>query len=408
MSYSSAISTSFDFDRDAGSKTVRIKLKDGAGNESGWYYDSISLQIPTLRFAYKGAYPTSTYIYYYGVTEPSGSYNTRYYFYYFPITEGITNVTLPDPNSGGTVYYHTYSENTSSANLTLPSGELRYYWVRAYNADSGGWGPFTATSTLAFASNVTIIYDDDESDDLYRAKNLIKPILRDDANITGYSTIYGTMPTWTVTLLPEDYISNTYSTENRIYGDPIIATAGTSFSWGSSTNDGRARNIATSGRGLVGMGMGGNSLIDRIDANWVRWGLTGQQPDEIGAYHSMGFSTRADVKTRPYTTSESIWFYPLYYDYLYNNFYNSSTTVAWWNAGSSTEPTKPSPTRGVYLPKGVAPAGGSIYVADPQYSSHFPVVRQGRFLFYGYDKPPYYYYFGYPLFINLIAKMGNY
>ena len=400
-SYSTSITTFTDFDKAAGTKYVRVRLKDGAGNISDWYTDSIYLQIPTLRFAYKGAYPTYTYIYYNGVSEPSGDYVTRYYFYYFPITEGNTNVTLPDPNNGGSVNYHTYTTDTSSANLTLPPGELRYYWVRAYNADSGGWGPFTQTSELAFASNITVIYDDDDSTDYWRAQSLIKPLLRDDAGIvTNYPVIYGTMPTWTITLLPEDYIETTYSSYNRIYGDPIIVTPGTKYVYSSSAYDDEVRNIASSYRPVIGMGVGGGSLLDRIATNWATWGLSGTAPADIGYSNSAYLGTRTTVKTRPAVTSDYIWFTPVYYDYLYNNYYSSSATVTWWSS--------PEPAIGIYRSGATAPSDGSLYVGDPTYSNYFPVVRQGRYLFYGYDRPPYFYYYGYPLFINLVAKMDNY
>ncbi|MBT3272418.1 MAG: hypothetical protein HN368_04630, partial [Spirochaetales bacterium] len=398
QSYSSAVTTFSDFDKTVGTKYVRVKLRDGALNESGWSSDSINLQIPTLRYAHKGAYSTYSNIYYYSISEPTGSYTNRYYFYYYPITEGNTNVTIPDPNNGGSVYYHTYTENTSSFSLTLPAGQLRYYWVRVYNADSGGWGPFTLTNTLAFASNVTVIYDDDDTPDTSRAINLIKPIIEDDVDLASY--VNGTVPNWSVTLLPEDYISNTYSSYNRIYGDPIIITSGTSFVYYSDQWDDRVRNIATSYRGIIGMGYGGGSVLDRIEVNYTAWSLSGQGPMDIGIGESATLASGNQAKTRPATTSDYIWFSPMYYDYLQTYFYNSSTAVA-WSSGSVSR-------RGIYRAGGSTPTGGSIYMGEPSNSNYFPVVRQGRFLFYGFDDPPYFYHWGYPFFINMIAKMDNY
>ena len=117
--------------------------------------------------------------------------------------------------------YRNYTTSTASCYAPIPKGELQYFFVRAYDNDTGGYGPYSAAPVLGFSSNVTVIYDDGESADALRAE-AIRAILEDDQGITGLANIYGSMPAWTVTLLPEDLIATTYSDGARIYGDPII------------------------------------------------------------------------------------------------------------------------------------------------------------------------------------------
>jgi len=44
--------------------------------------------------------------------------------------------------------------------------------------------------------------------------------------------------------------------------------------------------------------------------------------------------------------------------------------------------------RGVYISGGVNPTDGTIYAGDPVYTSYFPVVRQGRYMNYGFYEVP--------------------
>ena len=64
---------------------------------------------------------------------------------------------------------------------------------------------------------------------------------------------------------------------------------------------------------------------------------------------------------------------------------------------------------GAYIPEQKV-EDGFIYAADVNYPSHFPVVRQGRFLLYGYhelfDEEKNRYAQGF--FINLIARMDDF
>lgn len=364
QAFSSQFTANTNFTPIAGAKGVYVQFRDPAGNTTGSIYDSIYLQMALPTYAYKGNYTSGTVrVYFNPVTEPSGSFTNRYYIY-------SSTDPSADPNGGDGVTYEGYTTSTSYASVAVPKGELRYFWVRAYNADTGGFGPYSNINVLGFSSNVTIIYDDDESADIARA-NALKAIIEDDADITSNPLIVGTMPTWTVTLLPEDLIPNSYSTQNMIYGDPIIITHGSTFSTASSYDD-RVRNIASSSKGTIAMGSGGAYFIYRVDQNWGGWGLSGTRPSDIDSGNHMILTATKDTKTRPYSTSESIWFTPLYYTVLYPAYQNNSMLVNIFGSDVGR--------RGVYRSDQSNPVDGNIYAGDKNFCQPLPRGPSGRVL----------------------------
>jgi hypothetical protein len=410
LNYANPLAADLNFSIGVGNKYAYVQVKDAAGNISGSVYDSIYLQVPVPTYAWKGYYSTgASRVYYSPVTEPSGASST-YYYVYWSTNSGANPNTTP---SSVTLAGSTGTSSTSYDYINgIPKGELVYFWVRAYNPDSGNWGPYSASRVMGFSSNVTVVYDDDDSADIAKAEK-IKSILEDES-IEALSYVDGNMPTWTVTLLPEDLIPNTYSTANQIYGDPTIITPGSYFTT-SSSYDGRVRNIASTGRGVIGMYTSGGYFLYRVQAMWSSWGLSGTSPADIDSGNQMGLTSNLSAVTRPYNISEDIWHYPVNHTYFYDNYRSSYQSTEIFNASVAR--------RGVYRFGGTNPTDGAIYAGDPNYASHFPVVRQGRFLMMAfYDVPdslrnlsilfnPIRVFpaeAGKIFFINLVARMDNY
>lgn len=400
--YAAVMTSDCQFSKTAGSKAARALIYDEAGNSIN-IYDSIYMQVPVPQYAYKGFFYTGySNVYYTPVTEDGGANTTRYYTY-------STSDPAADPNNGDPVTYEGYTTSTVYDQVYIPKGEILYFFTRAYNADTGGFGPYSASNVMGFSSNVTVVYDASDSTDAAKAQ-YIKELLEDtyfSGSILDETNMAGTMPTYTVTLLDEDLINNTsYSTNNTIYGDPIIVTPGTAFTRLSSDYDIRARHIANGGRGLIGMASNGLSLLDRIEDNWTNWGLSGTAPTQIGSGESAGISSNRSSKTRPASSSENIWISPMKNSYFASNFSESNITLNIFSYDVYRY--------GVYLTN-TSITDGYVYAADPNYSTYYPVVRQGRFLQFGYTDIPgrdytgaMTYQYGQVFFINLIARMDNY
>ncbi len=399
--YATSMLSDSTFTASAGSKTAYVQIRDAAGNNLYYLSDSISLEVPVPTYAAKGQFSGGyTYVYYSPVTDPAGgSYVTRYNIY-------STSDSSADPNNGDPVTYLYNTTSTSYSYAPIPKGELLYFFVRAYDTDTGGYGPYSATSVLGFSSNVTVVYDAglDKGEfyaDAGRA-TMLKSLLEDTQGIVADAYVEGSMPAWTVTLLPEDLISSTYSTSGTIYGDPVIITHGSSFST-ASTIDGRVRNIAATGKGTIAMGAGGAYYLYRVDQNWATWSLSSvspTQPSDIDSGNQMLLTATMSAKTAIAVSSESIWYTPLYYTTLYNSYQGSSIAANIFTTNVSR--------RGVYIASGANPAGGYIYAGDTYASTYFPVVRQGEYCYFGYYEVPDVIRTGQVLFVNLVARMDDF
>ncbi len=420
------IGTGLNFDsiytNGTGYKYVYARFRDLAGNYTttatnpsggGWISDYIYMQVTGTGYAQKGyASNGAVNVYYSEVNDPdtTDSYVNGYYIY------STTDPGLIPTTSSSGLTYEGYADQTASAYKTVyvPTGEIRYFWVRAYNSDSGGYGYFTPAGVPGFSSNVTVIYDDQDSKDILIAE-YIKALLEDTyyaGGILAEANMGGTMPSYSVTLFPERLVDNsTYSSIYRIYGDPIIVTPGTSFTRASTTYDIRVRNIASGGKGLIAMGFYGLTIIDRINTNWTAWSLSGTAPSQIGTYQSGGLGSNKSAKTRAASISESIWHSPMQNTYLTSNYSESSINLS--NIFNTT--TGDVYRYGAYLGTTPSVTDGYVYAGDYNYSSYYPVVRQGRFLQYGYVDIPgrgytgaMTYQYGQTFFINLIARMDNF
>ena len=399
QSYATKIFSDFEFSPNAGSKTVFIDVKDDAGNVTT-LEDSITLQVPTPFYSSKGVSSSGSMLTYFTQVEiPTGSYGTVYY------QVGYTSSAAADPNGGASLSSLGTGYDVNYISGTVPTGQVYWFYARAYNYDSGGWGPWSEKTdgSLGFSSDITIVYDDDEADDVAEAQEL-KWILTGYYDLDGDPDVSGTQPSWSVTLLPEDYISNTYSLNNRIYGDPVVLMNGIS-TWTSSKGGpipssaiaGKIRNIASTTRGIVSIGAGGAFALDMIEDNWTSWSLPGNGPPTvIGAAESNLMQDSKFVKTRLNLQPDNVWFSPLHYTTV------STTTVtsqALWKfddlgAHASISLYRP--------PSSIKELAGDYYGG----TNYFPIVRQDRFLYYGFTLLPDF-DVGKVLMVNLINRMSG-
>ncbi|MDA3834569.1 MAG: hypothetical protein PF495_14385, partial [Spirochaetales bacterium] len=337
------------------SKRVYVRFRVPAGNYSTWgSTDTITLQIPEPTYATKGTYTYNgngkAIVYYSTVTEDSGPNSTYYYTYY-------TDNPTTDPNNGDSV---TLLDGTTLAYnyvYNFGEGELRYFFIRSYNADTGGYGPYSTTSKLGFSSNVTVVYDD--TYDVNRAQEL-KTLLEDgDGRIAQQISsgfVSGTMPDYSVTLLPWDLVSSTYngSTE-RIDGTPIIITPQASYELYLHASDNQVRNIVANYNGVIAMGYYSGSFLSRVNSKFSIWSLSGTPPS--GIINSMTLTALTTAKPRPFFKSvgtEDVWYTPLAETFYLANGTDLTPDPAIIFSASTGR-------RGVSLASGLAPTDGAIY-----------------------------------------------
>lgn len=403
-----------------GVKLVQIYYEDAAGNTTSVYTDVIHYGQSNLYNSTKGE-TNNGYIYlnYDAYGTESGS-NTYYaYFHTAPTST---------PSSGYALVKT--STSTSPGFSGIPKGTLYYVYIMVYNNSAGlGLSDRYGTPMIAFSSDITVVYDSNMSSDITTANN-IKTLLEDSDFDTTTSGVSGTMPVWTVTLLPENQIPNSWTTvDDRyiIYGDPIIITPHASYPYSYSN---RARNLAhrsantgqspttTAGKaGIVAMGYGGNLFLYRLRLNpsWHWQGTmsdTYQYPTEIGYGYSTGFNT-GDVHMYQWTAGNSTWSSPLASSYFNGGtdpIHNVTSQVTYTSAPLAVADTTDSYYKrwSVYRATDTNPTYGYIYGGDYPNVHYFPVIRQGRFLQFGFQTMPTRPYTGKVYFINLIARMDNY
>lgn len=399
----------------AGSKLIYVRFQDPAGNTSSYSaYDTITLQIPEPTYASKGAYVYSgngkAIVYYSTVTEDDGPTDTSYYTYW-------TADPNADPNNGDPVTELDSSPYSYNWVYNFGEGELRYFFIRARNDDTGGYGPYSSSSVLGFSSNVTVIYNATNPTDTARAQEM-KVLLEDSdgriANQIGSGYVVGSMPDYTVTLLPWNMVSSTIDgSKHRIDGTPIIITPQASYDLFQYATDNQVRNIVSNYNGIIAMGYYAGYIMDIIDSNFLAWGLSGTRPANITNSDSYNLISLTTAKSRPYSKipllAEDVWFTPLAETYFLTNG-TSAMNVPIFSSDTGR--------RGVEITTGLDPEDGRIYAGDPNYSSRFPVVRQGRFLNFAYYEVPDTYTTGIKLlithrsgkvfFINLVARMDDF
>jgi len=439
--YTYASSMSWKLSSGVQTKKVYAEFKDYAGNTVSTT-DAIFYGTPSILYATKGAYDNGDIkVYYNTYGSESGTATNSYRILYATSPIGTKNVK-------------TSSAVSSPYTMTgMTKGTLYYIFVQVHNSEVG----YSEYSSYApgFTSDVTVIYDSTDSGDISVA-NSVKSLLTWTTFPDSYSSyISGSMPAYTVTLFPENLVSTNWYTgddRNIIYGDPVIITPSTSLYtssvrvqnvlhrsgtlgsppsnllpstrydtytiWGWNPTTGMLEPLGTGydyHAGIIAMGYGGAKFLDTAEVYWSSYGyptssLTDitQYPTEIGAGESMTTSS-ADSYMYQWTDNNPnsdnfVWRSPLYSTIIVGG---SSPTH---NASVQITYDTLENRHTVYRSTDTDPVNGQLLMRD-NYSSnphYFPVVRQGRFLQYGFpvllDRP----YTGKVFFVNITALMDNY
>jgi hypothetical protein len=351
----------------AGSRMVQMQIRDAAGNVSSIASDSIIYGYPTVNTATLNTTALGTVtVAWNAATADSG---TNYY-----------NVYRRDYPSGSTYSYLGQTTGTS-LNVGVPQGQLYYFHVTIYNA-AAGEGTYSATSPVGFTSNIAVIYNTNST-----LANQIKTIL--GTNWTGTYPVTGSMPTWSVTLIPQSLVSGTYAAANVIYGWPVIITPDTTL----YSNANMTRNVTAHGKGVIAMGSGGGHLLDTVSTNFASWGYSGTAPTEIGWGPSASFG--ATLYANTWFSGNTVWTTPL-----------SSSSVPATDMTQTQMAYSTLSRIAVYRSSQSNPTNGWLYAQQPSYANYFPVVRQDRFLQWGFegafDRP----YTGWLYLVNITSRMG--
>jgi hypothetical protein len=230
---------------------------------------------------------------------------------------------------------------------------------------------------------ITIVYRSGMDDSIADA---VEALL--ESTLTAAAGVSGAMPLFAVTKISDTDIPSIWDSAYALAGTPIIITPCI-----AAVSD-RSRNIAQAGHGIIAMGLGGAQFLDLVKANWGIWGFTGQSPADIGMGHSFGGSS-FEVKTRG--TSSGAWSSPL-------------RSAALSAVDGSVVPLAAAaiPTYEVDIAGGVDPVGGTLLAESTIPTDRYPIVRQGRFVQYGFqqlaDLPD----TGAVLFVNLVKMMSAY
>ncbi len=371
--------SSYNLSGQPGANTVYIQFRDSLDNRTnavtpihdGIIYGAPSGITATMNTTARGTVNV-------GWSAMRQDIDTNYYYVYRKDYPSQANATLIGPTTA------------TSLSVSVPQGQLYYFYVVIYNPSAG-----LSVSTecpLGYTSDIAVVYNSGDTADTTAATSL-KTLLT--TNIPGtYGGVTGTMPTWTVTLIPQSAVSTTYAAANIFYGWPVIVTPGITF-YGNAN---QVRNVIGGGHGVIAMGAGGVRLLDTVSANYSTWGYTDQVPNEIGWGPSASGITTNCMYT--WTNGNSTWSYPLQsttFTGALPTAHNARTQISYasWNRYS------------VYRGSDTNPTGGWIFGRDDQTSGHYyPVVRQGRFLQFGFDGVTDRYYTGWVYITNLVYRMG--
>jgi hypothetical protein len=232
---------------------------------------------------------------------------------------------------------------------------------------------------------ITIVYNDPTDNAIADA---VEALL--ESTLTTVPGVAGAMPLFAVTKVSEADIPSIWNSAYALAGTPIIIMPGT-----TPTLE-RPWNIAQAGHGIIAMGSGGGSFLDAVSSNWDFWGFTGtgQPPGNIGFFASALLSS-LDVKTRG--SASGVWSLPL-------------RSAAIPSVDGITVPLATTAifARQVFSAGGVDPVGGTLLAENTTISTRFPIVRQGRFLQYGFEQLADLPDTGSVLFVNLVKLMSAY
>jgi len=366
-----ATSRSWALAKTVGTRQVSVRFQDAAGNVSSAASDAIVYGAPTMGSAtLNGAAIGTVTASWSAATSDAGTNSYRVYRRDYP---------------AGSRYTFLGATTATSLNAPVPEGSLYSFHVAIDNAAAGGIGVYSPTGSVGFTSDIAIVYPDADAGFAAALKTTLTD--SDGWVASASSSVSGSMPSWSVTLVPENLVSATYSAANVIYGDPVIITPNSTLH--NTAN--KVRNVTAHDRGIVAMGYAGAYLLDVVEANFSVWGYTDQVPDQIGhlesAYPAASYFA--------YTWSSTYWSTPLESTSISGTF-PSSVQLAYSDVARV----------GVYRSDDSI-TGGNLYCRDnASYPHYFPVARQGRFMQFGFqgllDRP----YTGKVFTVNMVYRMS--
>ncbi|HVM66400.1 MAG TPA: Ig-like domain-containing protein, partial [Acidimicrobiales bacterium] len=375
-----------------GTRVVNVQYRDKAGNTDGiTHSDAIIAGAPSLTILMNdhanGATPGNIYASWTSPAAPDAGTDTYY-------------LSWRNNDPQGPWYQWT---STTDAFLLFACGTevICDFAVQLGNTAAGGISATMSNVRSGFTSNITIVYNDRDATDTALASTL-KTVLKNSNGWVAANAVVGSMPTWSVTLVPQGFVSTTYASGNRVWGYPLIVTPGVT-SWESAS---WVKNLTVTGKGMILMGEGGARVLDTINANYYSASGRGWYKSASGQPADIGWAKSALCASNNYTYAQvptsgigmAIWSSPLSY------FTINDGTLCWITA---TSPAHPLQKAAVNRSTGVAPTGGDLYAKDYASAGYYDVVRQYRFVQYGFyglaDRPT----LGLPFFVNLVHVMSD-
>jgi hypothetical protein len=255
-------------------------------------------------------------------------------------------------------------------------------------AASLAWGQSQVLPGEPASRPVSIVFNDADSVDSSLASEIQK-LLSGDLT-AGSKTVSGVMPKFAVKTVPESSLPRAFDKSFSVPGVIIITPATTLYA-----DDGRSRGIAAQGRGVIAMGTGGALFIDEVLRHWDAWGMTWQAPDAMGWSESEIGALADSVNTL--VTDSSVWSTPL-----------ASTAIPEAAQSAVRVADAPMLKLDLYWPNPWQPMDGELIAGDVNDRTRYPIVRQGRFLQFGFFGLTDARDTGEVLFVNLVSLMSTY
>ena len=331
-------------------------------------------------------------------------------YYDYPVDSGLDSNTYEiwysdEPNGGPE--YQLGSTTGSTYYGTINTGTAYYLYLRVYNPDIG-YTDYSSNDALCYSSNVVIIYNPSVSStptDLQIGNTLRSRILTDWSS-GAYSDIYtekSTYPDFSITMIPYTEVPNTYeyvTAENstRIYGDPVIVTP---YNYYLYQYENRVRNVAEGSKGLFAMYYYGSLLFEQIVSKGAEWEaentpnyyapITPLPTGLAGVPNTGNKGLTQDIGLKYYNSSSNfIWHKYAYHNNTYDNYrYDEEHEITIFSPTRDytygeayrfpIENYNNSGTGGVYF-----------WADDPVYPNFYTVVRQGKYVYWAYDRIPAY------------------
>ncbi|MBI9101017.1 MAG: Ig-like domain-containing protein [Spirochaetales bacterium] len=407
-----------------GAKNIIVQVTDIAG----YYCRNISTQVashyssaedaifygtPVIENGTKGLYSYGLIGVYYDTYPTATGLSTNTYELWASTTPGGTKTKMGETTNSS--YYSIDVDTITTDNFER--GQAYYVYLKVSNPDIGETF-FSSNYALAFTSDMTIIYNDADADDTTLASYLKTWIKRDWAS--DYSSYfdfrYGSFLEYSVTLVPQDEIADTWydegTNETIIYGNPIITTPASELTYSSVNDYAIPRNIIMGAKGLMGMHYNGWRMFQvptiRVADVATNWGYTEQLPVDLDYAYDNG--TTQQMGTKEWDADfEYQWYRYLKHKSTYDNYrYEPDHNVTTFFTSSTNMIFGTAHRWSLSVNSTAGERDCSYWADDPLYSNSATVARQGEFVYWGYDRLPIYYSAAVPLLYNTVRYLNTY